>query len=72
MKTYTIKWDEISDLWFLNEIPKRFVGDHLIEILKNNQISTHDVWSESHALSILKENNIVVNLEDFNGNLVDF
>lgn len=68
MKTYTIKWDEISNLWFLNEVPKRFVGDHLFEIMNTNGIKGHDYMSESYMMHILASNNIRINLEDFKGN----
>jgi hypothetical protein len=68
MKTYTIKWDEISDLWFLNEVPKRFLGEHLFEIMNSNKIHGQPYTSESHMMYILASNNIRINLEDFSGN----
>lgn len=68
---YTIKYDECSDLYFMDGVPARLIGDHLIIIAKENNIS-HWAVSETHLLSIIQDEGIDVQLLDSDDSKLDY
>lgn len=58
---YTIKYDDCSDLYMMNGVPARFIGEHLREIAEVNEIEFIP-HSESHLLAIIQGSGIEVEL----------
>ena len=71
MITYTIKYDNCSDLYFMNGVPARFIGHHLNTIATENEISSFAL-SEGHLLSIIQNEGIEVNLLDSDGSKLQY
>ena len=63
---YTIKFDDLSNLWIMDGQAERFVGEHLYKIAKDNGITT-TANSESHHLAIIKGHGIEVDLLESDG-----
>lgn len=63
---YTIKYDDCSDLYMMNGVPARFIGEHLREIAEVNEVEFIP-HSESHLLAIIQEAGIEVELLESDG-----
>lgn len=68
---YVIKYDDCSDLWIMDGMVERFVGEHLYKIAKENNITTAAI-SESHQLSILRLEGVEVELLEEDGSEVQW
>lgn len=66
---YTIKFDDCSNLWIMNGNAYRFVGEHLYDIAKENNLTT-TANSESHHLQILRGSGLEIELLEEDGSKV--
>ena len=66
---YTIKFDDCSNLWIMNGNTQRYVGDHLYDIAKANNLTT-TANSESHHLSILRAHGLEIDILEEDGSKV--
>lgn len=66
---YTIKFDDCFNLWIMNDKAYRFVGEHLYDIAKENNLTT-TANSESHHLHILRANGLEIDLIEKDGSKV--
>lgn len=66
---YTIKFDDCSNLWIMNDKASRTVSEHLYYIAKQHGIGTL-VYSESQLLFILRECGLEIELLEEDGSQV--
>lgn len=66
---YTITWLDEEELWEMGGEYRRWVGEHLCDIAKANDITT-TANSESHHLAIIRASGVSVTLVEEDGSEV--
>lgn len=69
---YTIQHDPSTDTFKMNGWTENFIGSHLIQIFKENDLDPNSMFSESHGLHILRGNGIEVELLEEDGSPLDY
>lgn len=60
-KKYVILYDEMLDQYFMDGVAEDLIGTHLVVLIEKHAIR-ETAWSESHAIAILAEHNISVEI----------
>lgn len=66
---YKIVFDDCSDLWIMNGLAERYIGNHLYTIAVENNVTTI-ANSESHLLAILSSHGIDIEILEQDGSKV--
>ena len=69
---YTIQYDPSTDTFKMNGWTENFIGCHLMQIFKENDLDPNSMISESHGLHILRGNGIEVELLEEDGSPLDY
>jgi len=69
MSDYTITWLDEEEVWEMNGKHYKFVGEHLYDIAKANNITT-SANSETHHLAIIRASGVSVALVEEDGSKV--
>jgi nitrous oxidase accessory protein NosD len=70
--SYVIQYDSSTDKFKMNGWSENFIGSHFEQIAKENNIDPGSWISESHALFILRNNDIEVDLLEEDGSPLDY
>jgi len=65
--TYTIQYDGSTDTYKMNDWTENWIGCHLMQIAKENDIDPNSFISESHGLYILRGQGIDIELLEEDG-----
>lgn len=70
---FTITYKDDDQMFYMNDKPKMFVGEHLEDIGRELKIKElDDCLSEGHMLAVLQDKGVQINIVEEDGSRMDW